>query len=200
MSVTIYSHLGELLHRKNMTVGDLRHQIIARFGLTVDPQALDRLVRTDQVRRPDLQLAGAAAAVLSVGLDDVFTVEAIPEDSAQDGELSAPGDSAAEDDILAPDQSTRLRWLYEHQHRRALTPDEWAEMGELVTIYARLLGERGVREIAARRRIPVAQVQAEVAADLEQAIARCRDLEATPGLHQEFIADAWRRQRARAIG
>src|SRR5256885_7171090 len=72
MGVTVYSHLGELLRARNLTVADLQDRIAARFGLAVDARTLERLARSDRIRRPDLEVAGAVASVLDIGLDDIF--------------------------------------------------------------------------------------------------------------------------------
>jgi transcriptional regulator with XRE-family HTH domain len=92
MSVMVYSRLGDLLRARNLTVSDLQRQIAARFGLTVDTRMLERLARAERVRRPDLEVAAAAAAVLDASLNDVFAVEAVPVD---DGDATAA--SNAED-------------------------------------------------------------------------------------------------------
>src|SRR5438067_3944994 len=106
IGVMVYSRLGALLRVRYLTVSDLQRQIAARFGLTVDTRTLDRLARAERVRRPDLEIAAAAVAVLDVSLNDVFAVQAVPVD---DGD--ATGASDAEEDILDPDQSRRLQAL-----------------------------------------------------------------------------------------
>jgi len=75
MSVMVYSRLGDLLRTRNLTVGDLQHQIAARFGWTVDARTLNRLARAERVRGPNIEIV---AAVLGVRLDDVLRVDAIP--------------------------------------------------------------------------------------------------------------------------
>jgi transcriptional regulator with XRE-family HTH domain len=130
MSVMVYSRLGDLLRARNLTVSDLQRQIAARFGLTVDTRMLERLARAERVRRPDLEVAAAAAAVLDASLNDVFAVEAVP---VVDGDATAA--SNAEVDILDPDQSRRLQALFDLRERRPLTLDEQAEMRALVAEY-----------------------------------------------------------------
>jgi hypothetical protein len=76
MSVAVYSRLGELPQARKMTVSDLQGQIAARFRLSVGVRALDRLTREPRVRRPDMEVA--AAAVLGVGLGDLFAVDVTP--------------------------------------------------------------------------------------------------------------------------
>src|SRR2546423_3312846 len=196
MSVMVYSRLGDLLRVRNLTVSDLQRQIAARFGLTVDTRTLDRVVRAERVRRPDLEVAAAAAAVLEVSLNDVFAVEAIPVD---DGDaMSASND--AEDDILDPDQSQRLLALFDLHERRPLTLDEQAKMRALVAEYGHRVHERGVRELAQRRNLPMEQVRAEVAADFERALAWWDEVQADPTRLDALVNEARERQRAHADG
>lgn len=194
MSVAVYSRLGQLLLDKKMSVRDLAREITTRFGVEVDERALTRLTEATRVRRPDLELAGAAAAVLDAELGDVFAVEIVP--------LADNGDPAPEEDtsVLAPARSRRLRELYRWQGRRALTDDEWAEMDALVALYGRLLHEQGVREIAATRHLPVEQARADLEADLDRIVAWRRELDADPARKEALVQEAQARQRARAVG
>ena len=66
MGVAVYPRLSELLRANQLTVAELERQIEQRFGLEVDPKTLYRLSHTDPVQRADLQIAGAAAAILGV--------------------------------------------------------------------------------------------------------------------------------------
>jgi transcriptional regulator with XRE-family HTH domain len=195
MSVMVYSRLGDLLRVRNLTVSDLQRQIAARFGLTVDTRMLERLARAERVRRPDLEVAAAAAAVLDVSLNDVFAVEAVPVDDED-----APGASNAEDDILDPNQSQRLQALFDVRERRPLTPDEQAEMRALVAEYGHRVHERGVRELAERRNLAVEQVRAEVAADFERALAWWDEVQADPARLEALVNEARERQQAHADG
>jgi transcriptional regulator with XRE-family HTH domain len=196
MSVMVYSRLGDLLRVRNLTVSDLQRQIAARFGLTVDTRMLERLARAERVRRPDLEVAAAAAAVLDASLNDVFAVEAVPID---DGDATGAHDNA-EDDILDPNQSQRLQALFDVRERRPLTPDEQAEMRVLVAEYGHRVHERGVRELAARRNLPLEQVRAEVAADFERALAWWDEVQADPARLEALVDEARERQRAHADG
>lgn len=117
----------------------------------MDERTLDRLARADRVRRPDLELAAASAEVLGVGLSEIFAAETPPADEEIEPDLVGYGLGDEEDDILDPAQSRRLKSLYDHQHRRALTEAEWAEMGGLGDELGRRVYERGVLDIAARR-------------------------------------------------
>lgn len=196
MSVMVYSRLGDLLRDRNLTVRDLQRQLAARFGLTVDARTLDRLAQADRVRRPDLELAAAAAEALGVSLNEVFTVETTS--AAERNELTLEeSDGEREDDPLDPERSRRLKSLYSWQSQRALTEAEWAEMRALVDEEGRRLYERGVQDIAATRGQPVEQVRAELAADLEQKRAWRRDLAADPARRDALIQESWQQQRAR---
>ena len=200
MSVIVYSRLGELLRVKDLSVDELRNRIARRFGLAVDTRTLNRWMRGERVQRPDLELAGAAAAVLEVGLDDVFAVEAIPVDEeAHDG---GPTDAIAEehDDILDPEQSHRLREIYTLQGRRLLTTAEWAEMDTLVSEFGRRVYQRGVRVIAERDGRPVEQVETDLAAERDRVSAWYQEIQSDPERLEAAIQQARARQRARAIG
>lgn len=78
VGVAVYPRLGELLRASNLTVAELERQIEEQYGLAVDPEALHQLADGDPVQRADLEVAGAAAMILGVGLDELFTVEAAP--------------------------------------------------------------------------------------------------------------------------
>jgi len=195
MGVMVYSRLGDVLRARNLSVDDLRRQIAARFGLTVDARTLDRLARAERVRRPDLELAAAAAEALDVSLNDVFAVETVP---ADDG-ASLPDDLVDEEDILDPAQSRRLQKLFDLQDRRSLSEDEQAEMRALVAEYGRRVYDRGVRGIAVKRGLPVDQVRAEVTVDLERMIAWRRELEADPARLEALIGESRERRRTRGL-
>ncbi len=193
MSVVVYSRLGDLLRNKKMSVHDLAGQIADQFGLDVDEHTLTRLAQATRVRRPDIELAGAAAAILEAGLNDVFAVEAVPLDT---GEAAATED---ETDVLSPQQSYRLRELYMYQGQRAPTEAEWAELDALVALYGRLLYEQGVRDIAATRDLPVGEAHADLATDLARIVAWRRELEVDPERKEALVKEARERQRARAV-
>ena len=175
MGVPVSSRLGELLHARNLTVADLQDRIAARFGLAVDTRTLDRLARSDRVRRPDLEVAAAVASVLDIGLDDLFAVDAVPL-GAEDTTDSY--DPAEGDDILAPEQSCRLSELFDLRDRRPLTEEEQVELNALVAAWGRAVNERGIHELAARRGVPVEQVRAEVLADVDRVLAWWQETQA----------------------
>jgi len=173
MSVIVYSRLGDLLRARRLTVDDLQGQIAARFDLVVDARTLNRLARDERVRRPDMEIAAAAAAVLDARLDDIFAVAALPmvEDSLT--EL----DEVSEEDVLPPEQSRRLSELFDLRDRRPLTNDEQAELDALVGAWGRAISERAYTEVARQRGIPIEQVRAESLAEVERVLAWWKDVE-----------------------
>lgn len=146
MGVMVYSRLGDLLRARELTVDDLQRQIAARFGLAVDVHTLDRLARDERVRRPDVEIAAAAAAVLDARLDDIFAVDAM---SMDDEGAASRHRSDDEEDVLLPEQSRRLSDLFDLQDYGRLTDDERAELDVLVGAWARgrvgAWGRGGVR-------------------------------------------------------
>jgi len=177
VQVMVYSRLGDLLRARNLSVGDLQHQIAVRFGKTVDPRMLDRLARAERVRRPDLEAAAAAAAVLDVSLSDVFTVKTSEADSV-----------VAEQDILDPIQSERLQQLSALQDTRSLSADERLEMRALVDVYGRRVHEKGLHDIAQQRHRSLEQVRVEVAADFERRRAWWDEVQGDP-VHLQALVD-----------
>jgi hypothetical protein len=196
MSVMVYSRLGDLLRVRQLTVQDLQRQIAARFGHAVDRRALDRLARAERVRRPDLELAAAAAAVLEVGLNDLFSVETAPAAVAE----SNGSTGAVAQDLLPPEQSKRLGALFDLRDRRPLTDAEQAELRSLVVAYGHQVQEQGLRALAEERRLPLEEVRAEVAADLERAEAWWEAVQADPARLKALVRVARERQRTPATG
>jgi hypothetical protein len=62
------------------------------------------------------------------------------------------------------------------------------------------VNDRGIRELAARRGIPVEQMRAEVLADVERALAWWREVQADPAQLEALVNEAQERQRARTGG
>ena len=56
---------SDLLRERDLTVAELERRIRRQFGLKVDPKTLYRLTHGDPVQRADLEIAGAAAVILS---------------------------------------------------------------------------------------------------------------------------------------
>src|SRR6266542_4409937 len=78
MGIAVYPRLNELLRAHDLSVAELERRIERRFGLQVDPKTLYRLTHTDPIQRADLEIAGAVAEILGVGLDDIFDVQVTP--------------------------------------------------------------------------------------------------------------------------
>ncbi len=194
MGVMVYSRLGDLLRARHLTVDDLQRQIAARFDLAVDARTLDRLARDERVRRPDVEIAAAAAAVLDARLDDIFAVDALP--MGEDGSIWTDR-VVEEEDVLPPEQSRRLSELFDLRGRRPLTDEERAELDALVGAWGRAVSEREFGEVARRRGIPVEQVRAESLAEIERVLAWWKDVEADPARRAEVVCDAQERRRTR---
>lgn len=181
MGVAVYPRLGELLRTKNLTMDALEWQIAARYGLMVDPLSLYRLMQGETIQQADLDVAGAAAAVLGVELGDLFDVEAIPLDP----------DGMAEHD-LDPDQGRRLAELLDQQGRRDLSSAEEAELDVLVAETGRRMHEWSLRRIARQRGIPVEQARREVQAEFDEVLAWWRDVHSDPKWRRKVKALAKR--------
>jgi len=187
MGVAVYPRLGELLHERRLTVDELGQQIEARFGMTVDPKVLQRLTHASPVQRADLQVAGATAAVLGVGLDQLFTVEATPVN------LEEP------ESLLSAEQDRRMTELFDRRDRAGLTDAEQAELENLVDQWGHNLHERNVRELAAKRGVSVEEMQRELDADLAKALEWWRAIEADPKQRRALVAEARRRNSRRQL-
>lgn len=184
MSVLVYPRLASLLQARNLTPADLGRQIEVRFGLPVTPRTLQPLTQASPIQRADLEVAGAAAAVLGVELGDIFAVEATP--------VSSEGQEPGDDDLLDPAQSRRLRALHDRQATALLDDAEWVELAELVSVFGHRLHERRMRELAAQRGIPVAQAEREAAEQLTEALDWWREVQADPARLQSLIEEAQR--------
>jgi len=184
MSVIVYPRLGELLAARHLSVSALEREIEARFGRPVNPKTLYRLTQIAPVQRADLEVAGAAAAILGVGLDDLFRIEATP--------VSNQPKPTAE---LGPEQSTRMMELFARRAEGLLTEAEQRELAALVDEYGRRLYQRQVQDYAARHGLGVEQARQQLEADLAEAVAWWRDVEANPARQRALVARL-RRQRA----
>jgi len=176
-------------------VGDLQRQIATRFGLAVDARTLDRLARDERVRRPDVEIAAAAAAVLDARLDDIFAVDILP--MSEDGPIGMDR-VVEEEDILPLEQSRRLSELFDLRDRRPLTDEERAELDALVGAWGYAISEREYTAVAHRRGISVEQVRAESLAEVERVLAWWKDVEADPARRAEVVRDAQERRRTRS--
>lgn len=187
MGVAVYPQLAKLLRVRNLTVAELERQIERRYGITVDPKTLYRLTSEQPVQRADLEIIGAAAAVLGVGLGDIFEIEAVP--VFPDG---------AEGQDLGPEESRRLSELFDQQGRRALSSAEQVELERLVDEYGRHRHERRLRELAARRGISVDQARYETEAQLQDALGWWRSVESDSEWRRKVAAQAGRRKQRSA--
>jgi hypothetical protein len=182
VSVAVYPRLGELLRARNLTVAELGREIATRFGLLVDSESLDSWAQDTPVRRADLELAGAAAAVLNVNLSDLFEVNLTPD---------RPDEGA----VLDATAANRLSELLDLQQSRELSETESAEMAALVDEYSRELRERGLTATAARRGITVDQARGELQAEVDNAAERWESLRNDPERHRAVVAELKRRRR-----
>ena len=186
MGVTVYPQLGALLAARKLSVSALERQIEERFGISVDPKTLYRLTQAAPVQRADLEIAGATAAVLGVGLDDLFRVEAIP----------VAGTADADEDDLPPTQSARVAELFGFQARRLLSEDERAELEALVAEYGRRLHERHVRAYAEQHRVPVEEARTTIEGELAEAERWWQAVQVDPARRRALLRQV-KRRRAR---
>ncbi|MFN8559539.1 MAG: helix-turn-helix transcriptional regulator [Dehalococcoidia bacterium] len=184
MSVAVYPRLSELLRAKRLSVAELERRIEARYGLQVDPKTLYRLTAAAPVQRADLEVAGAAAAILGVGLGDLFDVHAVPLDDNQTLN-GAELDSA---------QSHRLADLFDRQARGALSPAEQDELESLVSAYGRRLHERRLRELAHQRGVALDEVRREAATRFDDALSWWDGFQGRPAARASVAAGARRRR------
>lgn len=187
MGVAVYPRLSELLRAKELTVAELERQIENRYGLSVDPKTLYRLASAQPVQRADLEIAGAAAAILGVGLGDLFDVQAVPVGDHHEGDATE----------LSSDESSRLAQLFERQSRGTLAQAEQDELETLVAAYGRRLHDRRLGELARQRGIPLDEARREAAAQFDDALAWWRGFEAKPAARRAVAVRA-RRRRGRA--
>ena len=188
MGVVVFPRLGEWLRARNLSVAELERRIERRFGLAVDPKTLYRLAAPEAVQRADLEIAGAAASVLGIGLDDLFAVEAVPADEAEGG---GP--------VLGRAAARRLAELFDRQARTGLSQPEQTELDALVADYGRRLHERRLRELARRRGVPLARARRKAQAELDGALGWWRAFEADPARRRAVAARA-RDRGPRAAG
>jgi len=197
MSVMVYSRLGDVLRARNLTVGDLQRQIAARFDFAVDARTLDRLARDERVRRPDMEIAAAAAAALDARLDDIFAIDALPRGDEDATGADKPHEA---DDVLSPVQSRRLSELFDLQDDGRLTATERIELDALVAAWGRAVNEQGIRDLAARRGVPVEEMRAEVLADVDHALVWWRAVQDDPARLETVVNEAREQQQTRIVG
>jgi hypothetical protein len=180
--VTVYPRLGDVLRRKNLTVAELERQIEQRFGVLVDRKTLHRLTYPEPIERVDLEVTGAIAAVLGVGMGELFEIEAV----ALGGGESGGGESGE----LMPEESRRLSELFDQQSRRALRESEQVELDGLVAKYGQFLRERLLRARAQRERVLLEEARARTDAELQRLLVWWRPVERD---------ETWRRRLASRV-
>ncbi len=188
MGIAVYPRLSELLRAHNLSVAELERRLKRRFGFQIDPKTLYRLTHADPIQRADLEIAGAVAAILGVGLDDIFDVRVTP--------LSTNGDVA--DDDLTTAESRRLAELFDCQATTGLTTTERAELERLVDEFGRRLHEQRLHEIAELRGISIDQARSDMAAELRETVQWWHHFEADPK-NRRTLASSIRRRRRRSI-
>ena len=181
MPVTVYPRLGDVLRGQNLTVAELERQIEQRYGVSVDRKTLHRLTYPEPIERVDLEVTGAVAAVLGIGIGDLFEVEAV---------TVGNGDGSAEGGELNADESRRLSELFDQQARRALREGEHHELRSLVDKYGQLLRERLLRGRAARERVLVEEARARTDAELARMLSWWQRVEGN---------ERWRRRLASRV-
>ncbi len=170
MGVAVYPRLSELLHQRSLTVAELGRQIERRFGLTVDPKTLYRLADVAPIQRADLEIAGAVATILDVGLDDLFDVQILPVTEERD----------LESDVVSAAQSQRLSDLFDRQARGVLLPTEAADLEASVAEYGRQLHARRLHELAEQRGISLEEARRVAEGELDQARRWWQTFETNP--------------------
>ena len=172
VSVTVYPQLAALLEQRRLSAAELERQIKARFGVVVNAKSLYRLTQPAPVQRADLEIAGATASILGVGIDDLFRIEtSFTEDEGQAS-------------ILGVDESRRLAALMERQDKGLLESAELAELDALISLYGRTLHDRRMHLLAQQRGISGEQAERKAAAELERARAWWDALERNPARDQ----------------
>jgi hypothetical protein len=182
MSVAVYSRLGELLKARNLTVAELGDRITSRYGLVVDAESLRAWVRDAPVQQADLELAGAAAAVLDLSLADLFDVNAIP-------------DLPEEESLLGEADDERLSELLELQQSRELSDDEATELKALVAEWSRQVRDRWLKVRATIQGISVEQARRELEANVAEASRWWQEFQANPQLRRSVVSKLKRRSR-----
>jgi hypothetical protein len=136
------------------------------------------------VRRADLEIAGAVASVLGVGLGDLFDVHAV-----------AVGALGEEPDVLGPATARRLAELFDISSRGELSADERRQLETLVREYGLQLHEMRVQEYARQQHLSPDEARREVASSLERSVAWWEEFEADPDQRAVIVRDAKRRRQ-----
>lgn len=186
MSVAVYPRLGAVLEARNMTVPDLDREIKDRLGLKVSLKTLYELALAQEpIHRVDIAVAGAAASVLDVTLNELFAVRTTPNGTSVE----------VNGHILDAKESRRLEELLDRQGRATLSQSEQTELEDLIATYGERLHEQSVREIAHERGVPIEQVRREAEVAVAEAVDWLRDFEADP-LRRQAVAEQVKQRRA----
>jgi len=186
MSVAVYPRLSAILEDRHLSVEDLSRQILDNYGITVDPGTLRELMQAAPVGRTDLTAVGAAAAVLGVGINDMFSVYALPELL----DLPEP------EPLLSPEKSRRLDELFDRQDNETITKAETAEIKALVAEIGHLIHEKSVREYALSQNITEEEARRFIQQTFDEALERWQEFAADPSQRRAFITSAKRKQSA----
>jgi hypothetical protein len=187
MSVAVYPRLSAILEERRLSVDDLGRQIEERYGITVDPGTLRELMQAAPVERTDLAAAAATAAVLGIGLDDLFSVQAWP----------VLLDLPEPEPLLSPEKSRRLDDLFDRQDDGTITKAETAEIEALVAENGHLMHERSVREYALTHNMSEEDARRYIKATFEQALETWRAIEEDPRQKRALITSAKRKRAAK---
>jgi hypothetical protein len=158
MSVAVYPLLGALLRDRNMTITDLEREVARQYGITAERGTLERLMQPVPIHRADMDVAGAVAKALNVGLDDLFDVRAVRD-----------GQGVESTDYLSPSDTQALTRLFTRQDEGLITDDEQQRLDALVAKQAQLVTEQWLRQIAAAQHRTLEDVSAEIDADVQRA-------------------------------
>jgi hypothetical protein len=180
MSIAVYPRLSAILEERHLSVEDLGRQIEERYGITVDRGTLQELMMAAPMERTDLAAAGATAAALGIGLDELFSVQALP----------VLLDLPEPEPLLSSEKSRRLDDLFDRQDDGTITEAETCEIEALVAENGHLLHERSVHEYAAAHSITEEEARQYIRATFEQAVEWWRAFEADPRLRRALIASA----------
>ena len=161
MAITVYPRLGELLRERKMSVAELARQIEARWGRSVDPKTLYRLTSDEPIKRVEIGLIAQIAAVLELGMGELFSVLGLTLDVEFYEEF---------DDPQTRGQYLRMRELFGLRSGRNLSRAERKELDNLLTLHRQREHERNIHLIAAKHGVSYEQAEADVAASLEEAL------------------------------
>jgi len=169
MSVMVYPLLGELLRDRAMTAPDLVQEIARQYGLTVGRDALERLMQPAPIRGADMEIAGAVAKILGIGLDDLFDVRAVRDADDDEG-----------GQVLSRSEERHIALLLDRQDEGTITVAEQEELDALIAAQAQRASETWLRAIAAERGRGVEDVRVEIQGEVQRTLEVWHDLRDDP--------------------